>query len=103
LSSANTTVSRPIFNRSAISKIAGLVGPVGGEAGDILAPQHHFRVLLERLERIRLVVLGAYRENDAAPRQVARIALEGDKGLPESAALPERDPGQTVVADDAAP
>ena len=40
-----------------ISKIASLVCPVGGEAGDVLTPQYHLRVLLERFERVRLIIL----------------------------------------------
>ena len=80
-----------------------LVRPVGDEAGDVGALQHHLRMLLERLQRVRLVVLGAHREDDAALGQIARVVLERDEGFAGGAALAEDDAFQAVVADHAAP
>ena len=44
----------------------GEVELLGDEAGDVLAPQHHVRVLLERRQGVGLVVLGTYRQDHAA-------------------------------------
>ena len=83
--------------------IVGLVRPVGDEAGDVAALQHHLRMLLERLQRVGLVVLGAHRQDHAATAEFASIFLKRGIGLTERAALADVDAFQTVVADHAAP
>ena len=60
-------------------------------------------MLLERRQRIGLVVLGAHGEDDAALGEIARIGLERDEGFAGGAALAEHDAFETVIADDAAP
>ena len=100
----NTSESSPIFSSRAIARmLSALFVPVGDEAGDVAALQHHFGMLLERLHRVGFVVLGADGQDDAAAAEFAGVFLEGGIGLTEGAALAEGDALQPVIADDAAP
>ena len=65
------------------AEVGGLVGPVGDEAGDVVARFSTMSGwLLERLQRVRLVVLGAHREDDAAAGERPGVVLEGDEASP---------------------
>ncbi len=66
-------------------------------------PQHHVGMLLERLQRVGFVVLGADGEDHAATAEFAGVFLERGVGFAERAALAEGDAFQPVIADHAAP
>ena len=57
LSSMKHSESRPMFSSCAMARmLSALFVPVGDEAGDVAALEHHVRVLLERLQRIGFIV-----------------------------------------------
>src|SRR5260221_4398468 len=85
------------------AKIGGLVVPIDGEAGDVGTAKKHVGMRIERGERMALLVLGRYGEDDAAAREIARIALKIEVGLAERAALTQDDPLDAHLADHASP
>ena len=81
---------RPMFSSSAIARrFVGLVGPVGNETGEVGAAQHRVRVPVERFQRVRLVVLRADRQDDAAAG-TARGLVAGRRRRPRRAGCPGR-------------
>ena len=58
---------------------------------------------LKRCQRVLFVVLRADGEDDAAPRKLQGIALQGNMGLTDGAALPQHNAFQSIIADHAAP
>ena len=58
-------------------------------------------MLLKRLQRVRFIVLRADGQNDTAATQCANIFLEFHEGFTGGAALPESDPCESVIPDDA--
>jgi hypothetical protein len=86
-----------------LADVARLVRPIGDETCDVAGLEHHVRMLVERRQRVGLVILRAHCQNDAASGKIAGVTLEGDKGLTLGAALTEPDAFQPVITDDAAP
>ena len=60
-------------------------------------------MLVERFERVGLVILGADREDDPALGKLFGVVLHCEESLAECAALSQHDAVEAVVADHAAP
>src|SRR5207249_3900447 len=81
----------------------GLVVPVDSPRGEILDRQHHFRMLLDRFDRDRPVVLARDRQDNSAAPQRQQLPLKVHQRFAGGIVATQGDPVPSLVAHDTAP
>ncbi|MEY9901468.1 hypothetical protein ABIA44_005642 [Bradyrhizobium sp. USDA 329] len=103
VSSRKTKLSRPkvqLFPDR--ENIAGLVAEIGDDGREIIPTQDHVWMIFQDVRYVRLVVLAADRQQDAARLQFEQSDLEALESKPQFS-LPNLDPIRAVLSQNASP